>query len=147
MRRVKTNGEHNKKGSPEVNGVTSSTRSMIWGLGMLLELQEVLELTWCYNRNSERVSTSLGDDGKRTKELLWKFFRGPSGTNVIWLDEYLISNSEFRCWNLLTISWSWVSGLGCGNGLSELSMEFSQGLWRSVWLWMRLSLGQGVWRC
>ena len=29
MRRVKTNGEHNKKGSPEVNGVRSSTQSMI----------------------------------------------------------------------------------------------------------------------
>ena len=29
MRRVKTNEEHNKKGSPEVNGVRSSTRSMI----------------------------------------------------------------------------------------------------------------------
>ena len=52
MRRVKTNGEHNKKGSPEVNGVRSSTRSMIGGLGTLPELQEVLELTWCYNRNT-----------------------------------------------------------------------------------------------
>ena len=55
MRRVKTNGEHNKKGSPEVNGVRSLTRSMIWGLGTLLELQEVPELTWYYNRN--RVPT------------------------------------------------------------------------------------------
>ena len=40
MRRVETNGEHNKKGSPEVNRVRSSTRSMIWGLGTLPELQE-----------------------------------------------------------------------------------------------------------
>ena len=53
------NGEHNKKGSPEVNRVRSLTRSMIWGPVMLPELQEVPELTWCYNRNNKPENSKL----------------------------------------------------------------------------------------
>ena len=39
MRRVKTNGEHNKKECPEVNGVRSSTRSMIVSMGMNVSMK------------------------------------------------------------------------------------------------------------
>ena len=44
------NGEHNKKESPEVNGVRSSIWSNVWGPDTLPEL------TWCYNRNRRELS-------------------------------------------------------------------------------------------
>ena len=47
-----------------------------------------------WQMKGEQVSTSLGDDGKRTKELLWEFLQWPSGADVIQPDEYFISNME-----------------------------------------------------
>ena len=53
------NGEHNKKESPEVNGVRSLTWSNIWGPETLPELQKIPELTWCYNCNIEHTFHNL----------------------------------------------------------------------------------------
>ena len=57
MRRVKTNEEHNKKGSPEANGVRSSTWSIIMKSGDTTGVTGVPELTWCYNRNIYTTET------------------------------------------------------------------------------------------
>ena len=65
MRRVKTNEELNKKGSPEVNGVRSSTRSIIMKSGDITGVTGVPELTWCYNHNNENpITNEITNDPK-----------------------------------------------------------------------------------
>ena len=92
------------------------------------------------------MSTCLGNDFKRTKVFFHKLLGWSSGSNVIRLDEYLISDREVWSQSLMFVSRGRISCLCCGDGITELEVEFIE-VYGKISCSVRQGLILDIWRC